>query len=203
MWQADITRIQLARISLDDAETICECCPRCAEPAITQHAIDALFSSLREVQRRDSPVDSTLAPAAARTTTWANHDAVDWVGGLGPDIFGAILVCAGVPATGAAAATCRTVREAALLDELWLALVERTFGAAATAAGACGGWRVACRRLWALRQLELGSDRVRSMVERAQVAQLPGRCSHAETLAEARAEAERRLGRVRAGGLNP
>ena len=78
---------------------------------------------------------------------------IEWLDGLGDDLLCLVLRQAGVASTGAAAATCTTLRNLALRDEIWLAHAEslEIDTAEATAQRTC---KALCRDLVSRRRLE-------------------------------------------------
>ena len=78
---------------------------------------------------------------------------IEWIDGLGDDLLCLVLRQAGVASTGAAAATCSTLRDVARRDEIWLAHAEslEIDTAEATAQRTC---KALCRDLVSRRRLE-------------------------------------------------
>ena len=129
----------------------CSCEQRCADPDPAAAAVERLCITLLDCVRAQSPdynnvlgaivaipaSASALASAATRdapapqlAAAHADEEAtsttvLNWLEGLGADLFGIVLCHCSIAGVGAAAATCRMLSLAACAEELWLAQAQR------------------------------------------------------------------------------
>ena len=133
------------RLSLDGLSLrVCSCTSPCCEAAITHTDMDDLWVHLRDRVNRQSPrFDGILAniplvdiPPSSSSSEAAHAESgnvlhpidpqivpvqVDWLHGLGADIFSLVLCQISISDTGAVAASCKMLHELAHRDEIWRA----------------------------------------------------------------------------------